>query len=147
MDCFGQIVSSRNFPNQISLQKDLLGDLHYANFPPEFGECLLSRWRAFFCPDLFYHVIKQESETGKCNMRKNDHLKIAWVNVFTESPQQLFLNSCELCKFVNEASLTLVFVSACIDCPDFLFHVIKDEDLNFITMFLSSRYLTYQGAF
>ena len=23
----------------------------------------------FFCPDLFYHVIKQESETGKCNMR------------------------------------------------------------------------------
>ena len=102
----------------------------------------------FFCPDLFYHVIKQESETGKCNMRKNDHLKIAWVNVFTESPQHLlFLNSCELYKFVNEASLTLVFVSACIDCPDFLFHIIKDEDANFITMFLSSRYLTYQDAF
>ena len=101
----------------------------------------------FFCLDLFYHVIKQESETGKCNMRKNDHLKIAWVNVFTESPQQLFLNSCELCKFVNEASLTLVFVSACIDCPDFLSHIIKDEDANFITMFLSSRYLTYQDAF
>ena len=23
----------------------------------------------FFGPDLFYNVIKQESETGKCNMR------------------------------------------------------------------------------
>ena len=58
-----------------------------------------------------------------------------------------FLNSCELCKFVNEASLPLVFVSACIDCPDFLFRIIKNEDPSSIAMFLSSRYLTYQDAF
>ena len=34
--------------SQIPLQKDLLGDLHYANFPPEFGEYFLFRSRAFF---------------------------------------------------------------------------------------------------
>ena len=51
--------------------------------------------KIFFCPDLFYHVIKQERETGKCNMRQNDHLKIAWVNVFTESTQHSIFSTVE----------------------------------------------------
>ena len=47
----------------------------------------------FFCPDLFHHVIKQGIETDKCNMSLNDHLKIAWVNVFTESPEHSFFST------------------------------------------------------
>ena len=53
-----------------------------------------------FFPDLFYHVIKQERETDKCNVGEDNHLKVAWVNVFTESPQHSIFS-----KVANYANL------------------------------------------
>ena len=43
-------------------------------------------------------------------------------------------------NFGNTGSRIFVFVSASLNCPDFLFHIIIEEGANLITKFISIRY-------
>ena len=50
-------------------------------------------------------------------------------------------------NFGNTGPQIFVFVSASLNCPDFLFHIVIVSGLNFITILISIWFYTYQDPF
>ena len=55
-------------------------------------------------------------------------------------PLQFFFYYPNYANFGNTGSRIFLFVSASLNCPDFLFHIIIEVGPNFITVFISIRY-------
>jgi len=81
-----------------------------------------------------------------------DYLKIVTVNDFSYFTSSFHYSSyisynANYAHFGNTGPRIFVFVSASLNCPDFLFHVIIVSGPNFLKVIISIWYYAYQDPF